>query len=353
MKGLGRAGAPTMLDVAREAGVSVATVSAFINNTARVSPATTGRIETAIRAVGYQRNALARSLKLGRTHTIGLTVPHITNPFFTEVVAVITQAFDQAGYAVMLFCTDENLSNQDEQIRLLLDRMVDGLIVARVGDDAAFGEIVRTAKVPIVLIDRLCEGIDLDAVVLDNEAAVFEVIDYLTRLGHTRIGYITGETDIATMRERDAGYRAALASAGIPFDPPLVRRGDFHEKDGYSAAMQLMTLPDRPTAIFSANNPMVVGAMKAIRDLGLRCPEDVSVACFDDFPFADVFQPQMTTIRQPVEAIGEQAVAMLLDRINGSAPATPRRLTLRGRLMIRSSCIAVPAVHLARQDQSA
>jgi LacI family transcriptional regulator len=104
--------------------------------------------------------------------------------------------------------------------------------------------------------------------------------------------------------------------------------------------MQLMTRPERPSAIFSANNPMVVGAMKAIRDLGLRCPEDVSVVCFDDFPFADVFQPQMTTVRQPVEAIGEQAAALLLDRINGTAPASPRRLTLRGRLVIRNSCMA-------------
>lgn len=341
MRPRARTGAPTMLDVARVAGVSVATVSAFINSTARVSPTTTDRIEAAVRSVGYQRNAVARSLKLGRTHTIGLTVPHITNPFFTEVVSVITQAFDRAGYAVMLFCTDENLSNQDEQIRLLLDRMVDGLIVARVGNDEAFGAMVRTAKVPIVLIDRVCDGVDLDAVVLDNKAAVSEAIQYLTRLGHKRIGYITGETDIATMRERDAGYRAAIEAAGLLFDPLLVRRGDFHEKHGYSAAMQLMTLPNRPTAIFSANNPMVVGAMKAIRDLGLRCPEDVSVACFDDFPFADVFQPQMTTIRQPVEAIGEQAATMLLDRIDGNAPDTPRRLTLQGRLMIRNSCIAV------------
>jgi LacI family transcriptional regulator len=217
---------------------------------------------------------------------------------------------------------------------------VDGLIVARVGDDTNFGEIVRSAKVPIVLIDRLCRDLDIDAVVLDNRAAVLEAVGYLTSLGHRRIGYIAGGTNISTMQERAAGYRAALEAAGIPFDPALVRLGDFHEQDGYAAAMQLMTRPERPSAIFSANNPMVVGAMKAIRDLGLRCPEDVSVVCFDDFPFADVFQPQMTTVRQPVEAIGEQAAALLLDRINGTAPASPRRLTLRGRLVIRNSCMA-------------
>lgn len=327
-----------MLDVARKAGVSVATVSAFLNSSAPVSPAAAERIEAAVRAVGYQRNALARSLKLGRTHTVGLTVPHITNPFFTEVVSVISRAFDRAGYAVMLFCTDETLDNQDSQIRLLLDRMVDGLIVARVGDAARFKAIVAGAKVPVVLIDRLCEGVEADAVVLDNRGAVFEAITHLIGLGHRRIGYIAGGTGISTMQERAQGYRQALDAAGLPFDPALVRLGDFHEKDGYAAAMQLLMLPERPSAVFSANNPMVVGAMKAIRDAGLRCPGDMSVACFDDFPFADVFEPQMTTVRQPVEAIGEQAAALLLERIAGTAPAAPRRLTLRGRLMIRNSC---------------
>ncbi|MCO6052354.1 LacI family transcriptional regulator [Mesorhizobium sp. RP14(2022)] len=327
-----------MLDVARVAQVSIATVSAFVNGSANVSPAATQRIEGAIRTVGYQRNAVARSLKLGRTHTVGLTVPHITNPFFTEVVSVITQAFDRAGYAVMLFCTDEHLSNQDEQIRLLLERMVDGLIVARVGEDERFRSIVGATKAPFVLIDRLCEGVDADAVVLDNRTAVAEAVGYLTGLGHRRIAYVAGGTGISTMQERAAGYRAALEEAGLAFDPALVRLGDFHEMDGYAAAMQLMTLPDRPTAVFSANNPMVVGVMKALRDLGLNCPKDVSVACFDDFPFADVFHPQMTTVRQPVQAIGEQATALLLERIAGTAASEPRRLTLRGRLMIRGSC---------------
>lgn len=327
-----------MIDVAEAAGVSIATVSAFINGTAKVSAQLTQRIETAIHEIGYKRNAIARSLKMGTTHTIGLTVPHITNPFFTEVVSVIQQAFDRAGYAVMLFCTDEHLHNQDEQIGLLLDRMVDGLIVARVGDDARFRTIVQNSKIPVVLIDRLCEGVDLDAVVLNNRQAVFDLISYLIGLGHRRIGYISGNVGISTIRERGEGYRQALDTAGLPFSEELIGLGDLHEADGYKAAMQLLMLPDRPTAIFSANNPMVVGAMKAIRDLGLTCPNDVSVACFDDFPWADVFQPQMTTIAQPVQAIGEQAATLLLERLQGRAPAQARRLVLHGSLKIRNSC---------------
>jgi LacI family transcriptional regulator len=333
-----KSGAPTMLHVAEAARVSVATVSAYINGTTTVSQELSARIEQAIREIGYKRNAIARSLKIGTTRTIGLTVPHITNPFFTDVVSVIQQAFDRAGYAVMLCCTDEDLSNQDEQIRLLLDRMVDGLIIARVGDGAYLRETVERANVPVVLLDREVDGVDSDRVVLDNHQAVFEAITYLLDLGHRRIGYITGAFNITPMRDRMTGYHEALLRGGLDFDQSLVRSGDLHEADGYTAAMQLLSLHDRPTAIFSANNPMVVGAMKAIRDLGLSCPEDVSVICFDDFPWADVFNPQLTTIAQPVQAIGEQTASLLLDRLNGNREAPSRRLVLKGRLMVRNSC---------------
>lgn len=333
-----RSNGPTINDVAGTAGVSISTVSAFLNGTATVSPSLTQRIEKAIQDIGYKRNAIARSLKIGTTHTIGLSVPHITNPFFTQVVSVIQQAFDRAGYAVMLFCTDEHLHNQDAQLRLLLDRMVDGMIVARVGEDATFKRIVDSSNVPFVLIDRLCEGIDVDAVVLDNRRAVREAISYLAGLGHRRIGFISGNSAISTMVERGDGYREALAAAGLPFEDDLIRLGDFHEGDGYRAAMQLLTLPNRPTALFSANNPMMVGAMKAIRDVGLSCPGDISAACFDDFAWADVFSPRLTTVAQPVEAIGEQAASLLLDRLRGRAPAEPRQLVLHGRLMVRNSC---------------
>ncbi|RUU29274.1 LacI family DNA-binding transcriptional regulator [Mesorhizobium sp. M6A.T.Ce.TU.016.01.1.1] len=327
-----------MLHVAQVARVSVATVSALINGTATVSPELSQRIEQAIRDIGYKRNAIARSLKMGTTRTIGLTVPHITNPFFTDVVSVIQQAFDRAGYAVMLCCTDEDLNTQDDQIRLLLDRMVDGLIVARVGDGAILKGIVDDANVPVVLLDRVCEGVDTDTVVLDNQRAVFDAITYLIDLGHRRIGYISGSFDISPMHDRMTGYREALQAAGLPVENELIRFGNFHEVDGYNATMQLLSLHDRPSAIFSANNPMVIGTMKAIRDIGLSCPEDISVACFDDFPWSDVFQPQLTTVAQPVQAIGEQAANLLLDRLAGNRDAPPRKLALKGRLMIRNSC---------------
>lgn len=330
--------APTMLHVAEAARVSVATVSAVVNGTAVVSPVLTARIEAAIKDIGYKRNAIARSLKLGKTRTIGLTVADITNPFFTDVVSVIQEVLHRAGYAVMLCCNDEDIETQDDQIQLLLDRMVDGLIIAPAGDDANLKRILEGTNVPVVLIDRICDGVDTDAVVLDNQRAVFDATTYMLHLGHRRIGYISGSLDTSTGRDRLAGYHEALDSAGIAFDDELVRLGNFREADAYKAAMQLLTQPDRPTAIFSANNLMVIGVMKAIRDIGLSCPEDISVACFDDFPWADVFRPQLTTVAQPVRAIGEQAAQLVLDRLAGKIENGPRRLVLQGRLMVRNSC---------------
>ena len=296
------------------------------------------RIEQAIRDIGYKRNAIARSLKIGTTRTIGLTVADITNPFFTDVVSVIQDVLHRAGYAVMLCCNDEDIDVQDEQIRLLLDRMVDGLIIAPAGDDANLKRILAGTTIPVVLIDRVCDGVEADAVVLDNRRAVFDATSYLLGLGHRRIGYISGSLDTSTGRDRLAGYHDALAAVGLAGRDELVRLGNFREADAYNAAMQLLTLADRPTALFSANNLMVIGVMKAIRDIGLSCPDDVSVACFDDFPWADVFQPQLTTIAQPVRAIGEQAARLILDRLAGTVIDAPRRLVLQGRLMVRNSC---------------
>jgi len=337
-----KSGAPTMIDVAGAARVSVATVSAFINGTSNVSPELAQRIEAAVRAIGYERNAIARSLKTGATRTIGLTVADIRNPFFTDVVATIQQVLNDAGYAVMLCSNDEDTAKQDEQIKLLLDRMVDGLIIAPAGGDEIITRLVRSTRKPVVFIDRVIAGLDVDAVVIENAQAVRDAVSYLISLGHRRIGYLSGTAGASTGRDRLSGYRDALQEAGIAFDGRLVRDGQFREADGYRATMQLMTMPDRPTAIFSANNLMVIGAMRAIRDMGLNCPADVSVASIDDFAWADVFSPRLTTVAQPVEAIGEQAARLLLDRLSGIAPPTPRIVRLHGQLTIRGSCAAVP-----------
>jgi len=332
-----------MVEVARVADVSVFTVSAVINGTTAVSDGLRERVNAAIAETGYKRNTLARSLKTGRSMTIGLTIGDITNPFYTDVAASIQKTLHDAGYAVMLCCNDGNANLQDEQVALLRDRMVDGLIMSPIGDDDELRTALENVGVPTVLVDRTLEGFDCDSVLLDNQSAVEDAISYLISLGHKRIGFVSGTFDSYTGRERLAGYRKALEAAGLPFQENLVELGKFRVDDAYNATLRLMNARMPPTAVFSSNNQMVIGVMKALRDLGLDCPEEVSVAGLDDFPWADAFKPQLTTVAQPVEAFGRHASQMLLDRIDGDEKGPPRHLILKGELRIRKSCRHVTA----------
>lgn len=328
-----------MVAVAKAAKVSIFTVSAVLNGTSTVSDELRGRVEEAIKLIGYKRNAVARSLKTGRTQTVGMVIGDITNPFYTDAVAAAQQVLYRAGYGVMLCCNDRNVTLQQDHIAVLHDRMVDGLIIAPTGDDEQLRSALEQTHLPVVLIDRILEGLECDAVVIDNRAAVIGAMRYLLSLGHRRIGFVAGMYESYTGRERLAGYHAALGESGVEYEPDLVQLGNFRIEDSYNATLRLMTLPTPPTAIFSSNNLMVIGVMKALGHLGLNCPEDVSVAGLDDFPWADAFRPQLTTVAQPTRQIGEQAAHLLLERLDGRAAGKAgRRMVLHGELRIRESC---------------
>jgi LacI family transcriptional regulator len=293
-----------MVEVAEAAKVSIFTVSAVVNGTSTVSDALRVRTERAIREIGYKRNDVARSLKTGKTKTVGVSVGDITNSFYTDVVSIIQRELHRAGYAVMLCCNDSNVVLQDEQVALMRDRMVDGLIISPTGDDIELRKVVSQTDIPFVLIDRILKGVDCDVVVLDNKAAVMEAARYLIGLGHRRIGFISGMLDSYPGRERLAGYRAALGEAGFPRDDALVELGNFPAEGARKAAIRLLTGPTPPTAILAVNNQTVFGVMRALRDLDKKCPEDISVVGFDDFPWADSFRPRLTTVAQPMREFG-------------------------------------------------
>jgi LacI family transcriptional regulator len=328
----------TMVEVAARAGVAISTVSAVVNDKPIVSESLRARVQRVISDIGYKRNAAARNLKRGATQTIGLIVADITNPFFTDLVAVIEDALRESGYAVMLCNSNGSVETQDAQIKLLLDRGIDGLIVAPACDDANLARIVASAHVKVVLIDRHSSDVRADAVVIDNERASREATAYLLAMGHRRIGFISGSENISTGRERLAGYRAAHKAARVRVSRDYVRMGDFRQQEAYRAAMELLALPNPPTAIFAANNLMAIGSMKAIADSGLECPSDISVACFDDFPWADVFYPQLTTVAQPVTKLGQEAARLMVSRLSGRESSKFKRVVLRGRLVVRTSC---------------
>jgi len=333
-----------MVDVARAADVSLATVSAAINASAPVSAELKARIHKAIKQVGYKANAIARSLKTGTTSTIGLMVADITNPFFTTVIHAIQEQAHRHNYGVMLCCSDEDPDNERMHLRLLADRMVDGFIVATAGETPELRALVEGGRTPVVLIDRLVEGLETDAVVIDNAAATRDAVRHLIASGHRRVGLITGRRSLSTGRERYDGYRQALAEAGITYEPALVGSARFGADDGYKAAAKLLSLADWPTAIFACNNLSGIGLMRAIYDSGLRCPDDIAVACFDDFDWANVFHPRLTTVAQPTQAIGVQAMLLLLERLkNETARALPPRVVrLKAELRIRDSSVARP-----------
>ena len=343
-----------MVEVAEAAKVSIFTVSAVVNGTSTVSDKLRARTEKAIREIGYKRNDIARSLKTGKTKTVGVSVGDITNSFYTDVVSIIQRELHQAGYAVMLCCNDSNVTLQEEQVALMRDRMVDGLIISPTGHDKELRKVVSQADIPFVLIDRVLKGVECDVVVLDNKAAVREAARYLIGLGHRKIGFISGMLDTYTGRERFAGYQLALEEAGFPRDDTLVELGNFPADGARKAAIRLLTAPTPPTAILAVNNQTVFGVMKALRELQKECPEDISVVGFDDFQWADSFRPRLTTIAQPVREFGERSVTLLLDRMNGCGDAPPRRIVLKGELVVRGSCRALAnssSAHFRRNNR--
>ena len=321
-------------EVARRAGVSVGTVSRVMNRNPTVQRATRDRVEAAIQELDYVPNAIAASLRSRRTHTLGLIVPDVTNPYFAELVRHIERAAAAAGNSLLLGNSDNDPLQERLYIRTLSTRRVDGLIIAPTDASALHAE---TTRVPIVLIDRPVAG---HAVVASNHReGAREAVEYLTQLGHRMIACIAGPADIAVARDRHAGWLDVaadlLASAGI--DPvSYARFGAFDFLSGEEMARSLLALDPRPTAIVTGSDQQAVGAMRAAADMEIPVPRALSIVGFDDIPLAAVVSPRLTTVAQPIRAISEAAVSALLRLRDGIALSGHR--PLRTRLEIRESC---------------
>ena len=335
----------TIHDVARLAAVSVATVSNVLNEARPVAAATRARVVKAVAALGYMPHAAARSMRGRGSGLIGLIVADITNPFFTSLVQSVERAANDSGYAVLLCNSDEEPAREQQHLQLLRAQRVDGIILAATGHAsseraAALGQL----QAPVVLVDRGSAEFGRDAVLLDNRRAALEAVRHIIGFGHRRIAMLSGPASVSTAAERVGGYREALLEGGLAYDERWVRDTGYREERAYDAACEMLRTAGRPTAIFAANNLIAIGVMRAIADLRLRCPEDVSVVSIDDFAWANAFRPRMTTVAQPVAAMGESAVRMLLGRIDRSAQALPPRTEIMApMLVVRDSCSAPPA----------
>ncbi|MFI9148945.1 LacI family DNA-binding transcriptional regulator [Streptomyces sp. NPDC053367] len=333
---------PTMADVARHAGVSVATVSHVLNDTRPVLPHTRQAVLDAVERLGYTPNTLARSLVTSRTRSIGLAVSAISNPYFTEILQGVEAGALEHGYSLLIADPHDDPEHERKVVQLLHERRVDGMIVAPSADPRALVAYLRRHAVPAVFLDRLVDtcGEDdppFDQVCAESAGPVAELVTHLAGLGHRRIALVAGLAGLSTTSERITGYRHGLAAAGLPYDERLVVHGDSAAAGGERATAALLSLAATPTALVTANNAMTIGALRALRDRGLSVPDDMALCCFDDFAWADLFSPRLTAIAQPSKEIGAQAVRVLLDRL--AAPELPARtVRLPCAFVHRTSC---------------
>lgn len=327
----------TMADVARRAGVTKSTVSHVINRTRTVSPETVAAVEQAMAELAYVPNTLARSLARATTNTVGVAISSLANIYFNDIVVAVENACARLGLMVFLADTADDPAKELELVQALHRRRVDGIILAPSADPRQSAiKYLSENSVPCVLVDRLVCG-DFDQVGVENTNAVKGLIDHLAWHGHRRIAMISNQAGLATAVERIEGYRLGLAANGIPWEDRLLELGSDDTAANIRATLRLLDLPDRPTAIVGGNNLSTIGAMHAIRERGLQIPRNIALAGFDDFEWAALFEPRLTVIAQPVKRIGEEAAAMLVDRIK-KPDAAPRTLRLEPELVIRGSC---------------
>jgi LacI family transcriptional regulator len=331
----------TMKDVARAAGVSIYTVSATLSGSAPVSAELRARVRQAVKALGYERNSFASGLRQGTSSLIGLIVSDVTNPFFTELVDCIQTEARQNGYSVLLGISGHDVALEADLLRLMRSHQAAGTILGPAGGTADYraGELAA-GRMKVVAIDNAFPALGVDGVGLDNRRAAGLAVSHLADLGHRRIAMVGGLPHQHVARERLAGYRETLRRRGLSFSEALVEPGNFRLEDGYLACKKLMRSAPPPSALFVANNLMLIGVMRALGDLGLRVPQDISVCSIDDFPWATAFQPALTVVRQPIAEMAGAAFRALLARLEGEMHPPSRQLFLP-QLVVRQSCAAV------------
>jgi LacI family transcriptional regulator len=333
----------TIKDVARDAQVSVTTVSHVLNNTRFVSDDARQRVLAAVTQLKYVPSALARSLKNNRTHTVGMMIPNSSNPYFAEIIRGIEDTCFEAGFNVILCNSDDDPHKQGQYIRVLAEKQVDGLIVLSSGGDDELGQHLLQAPMPQVLVDREVEHVNADLVEVNHESGGYLATRHLIALGHQRIACITGPLKLSPSLQRLQGYQRALAEAGLPLQNNWLRGADFTSAGGHAAMQDLLHAQPRPTAVFACNDLMAFGAISAAASAGLMLPQDLSIIGFDDIALAAYSSPPLTTIAQPKHQMGALAARILLARI--ADPHRPhQREILQPGLCVRGSTAVCRAV---------
>ncbi|MEM8535665.1 MAG: LacI family DNA-binding transcriptional regulator [Chloroflexota bacterium] len=329
----------TIFDVAREAGVSYATVSRVINNKDHVRPEKREAVIHAMARLGYVANQQARSLAGGRSHVIGLLVKDMGHAYAGEIVRGIDEALATQQYDLLLYTTHRRATKETTYVSMITRGMADGLLLILAHHAEAYLASLRQRRFPYVLIDH--HGISTfdHSVGATNWQGAYDATHYLLALGHTRIGFIVGDMHMQASLDRLDGYQAALTECGISVDPQLIYYGDFLRTEGFMGAQKLLALTPPPTAIFASNDEMAFGVIEASREWGLHIPDDLSIIGFDDIPRAAVVHPALTTVRQPLAQMGRESTNMLLKLIDCPTLPAEQKL-LPTELVVRHSCQA-------------
>src|SRR5882757_5291967 len=332
-----------MHEIAKMAGVSLGTVSHVLNNTAKVREPKRTRVLEAVQAAGYQPSQLARGLRRDTTNMIGMIIPDITNPFFPAVVRGAEDVAFSNGYRLILCNTDNDHSKELIHLNELRTYLPAGLIVipSNFSDLTAQAESYRHAGTGVVCIDRLPKFWSGDSVTADNKTGTYNATRHLIQLGHTRLATITGPLHLTNAKERLEGFKRAMKEAKLPLAPEYIQETGFDKQGGYSKTHVLLRLIPTPTAIFAGNDMIALGALLAVRESGLRCPEDVSIIGFDDLDLCETTNPSLSSVSQSGYQLGTTAARLLLDRREGdTSPA--KHIVLETLLNLRNSVAPPP-----------
>jgi LacI family transcriptional regulator len=341
-----------MHHIAKRAGVALGTVSHVINGSAVVREPLRRRVLEAIEALGYQPSQLARGLRRDYTNMIGMIIPDITNPFFPALVRAAEDVAYAHLYRLVLCNSDNDPKKEASYLSELQSYLPAGLLLIPAVDSQLSEQPTWNGRaIPAVCIDRKPKGWTGDVVRAGNEAGAYAATLHMIDLGHRRVATITGPTHLINAQERLRGFRRAVKQAGLALPSEYVQHGQFDRVSGFEAALTLLRPASRPTAIFAANDLMAMGAIMAVRELGLGCPEDVSVVGFDNLDLVDLLEPPLTTVQQPVYRLGVTATELLIQRITGLKDA-PREILLETELIRRGSVMRMKNSAEQRREKS-
>lgn len=326
----------TISDIARQAGVSTATVSRVLNGSADVSPELTSRIKSVVEKTGYEPSRIARSLRTQRSVVWSVIISDIRNSFFTELIPGVEDVAFSVGSSVILCHAGDDLDREAVYVRLAAAEKVAGVIISPASHTATDLRPLISRGIPVVTVDRRLQDVPLDHVLVDNRFGARQATTHLITTGANRLACISGPLNTTTGADRYEGYRQALVEADRPAQARRFVEGDFHESSGYEAAKKLVAGRNRPDGLFVCNNLMTIGALRAIDEAGLAIPDDIAIVGFDDASWNVLLRPPLTAIAQPSYDIGQEAARLLLSRINGYTGAA-REVVLAPTLRIRQS----------------